>query len=343
MIKVSIVVPVYNARDVIKRCCDSILGQTMSDIELILVNDGSADNSLAICQGIKNNDTRVKLINIPNSGPANARNAGIKEASGEYIGFVDADDYININMYQTLYTAATKETCKSIDIAMCAFYEVSSTGTGLVNQTVQAGLPANMILNNKEVITHVISTYYNGGMDGIGSLCNKIYKRSFLTDNKLLIDVSFIRAEDHWFNFECFNVCNSFIYLDVPMYFYIKDSVGSVMKSYRKDQFDFFLSQRHKLKVSYDYNFEFDSKANDRKFVINTIEYMYLIEKNEQQSLKKIIGIVKNKDLIDCARNSSNMKTHQNILRLCIAHSSPVFCVFFIKLFACLQKLKSRK
>lgn len=343
MKNVSIIVPVYNAQNTIKRCCDSILHQTIADIELIIVNDGSTDNSLAICQEIKNNDHRVKLINIPNSGPANARNVGIQQARGEYIGFVDADDYIDKNMYKNLYIAATKDTSKSVDIAMCAFYEVRNAETNLVKQSVQAELPAGVILNNTEIITHLISKYYNGGMNGVGSLCNKIYRRTFLTENKLLIDISFVRAEDHWFNFECFIKCQSFIYLAEPMYSYIKDTVGSVMKSYRANQFELFLFERDKLKKSYDFNFAVDDEMNNRRLLFDTIEYFYLILKYEKMSAQKIIKITKNKELIHCAKTSTGMTTHQNILRLCIAYKLPYLCFFITKLLSYIHKLKHYK
>ena len=108
MYSLSIIVPIYNADTVIHRCCKSILEQSLYDIELILVNDGSTDNSLNVCRDFEANHSNVTLINIVNSGPANARNVGLKKAKSEYIGFVDADDYIDKNMYKTLYTAATK-------------------------------------------------------------------------------------------------------------------------------------------------------------------------------------------------------------------------------------------
>jgi len=310
---------------------------------LILVNDGSTDNSLNVCRDFEANHSNVTLINIVNSGPANARNVGLKKAKSEYIGFVDADDYIDKNMYKTLYTAATKGTCKRLDIVMCAFYEVSNTATGLVKKTVQAELPANVILNNKEVITNVISKYYNGGMNGIGSLWNKIYRREFLVKNQLLIDSKLVRAEDHWFNFECFKKCQRFVYTNESMYFYVKDTENSVMKTYRSNQFDLFVSDRKKLRSYYEFDFDVNPSLNDRSFFRDSIEFMYLVIKNEQtisSKMKQIKKIIQNKDLNHCAKNIIGLSLHYTVLRFFLLSKSTILCIFILSFFSLIIKSK---
>ena len=105
---ISIIVPVYNAEKYLSRCIDSILRQTFADFELILVNDGSSDKSKEICEKYLESDPRIKLINQENSGVSAARNTGLDNASGEYIGFVDSDDFIEKNMYEELYNILKK-------------------------------------------------------------------------------------------------------------------------------------------------------------------------------------------------------------------------------------------
>ena len=100
MCLISIIVPVYNVEKYLERCLDSILSQTFSDFELILVNDGSTDHSLEICRSYAEKDERILLIDQENRGLSAARNAGIAVAKGEYLGFVDSDDYIAQNMYE---------------------------------------------------------------------------------------------------------------------------------------------------------------------------------------------------------------------------------------------------
>ena len=106
MSKVSIIVPVYNAEKYLCECVDSILSQTLTDLEVILVDDGSADSSPVICDGYAERDKRVKAIHQKNSGAAAARNHGMNIAQGEYIAFVDSDDWIDADMYKRMVDTA---------------------------------------------------------------------------------------------------------------------------------------------------------------------------------------------------------------------------------------------
>ena len=121
MPKVSIIVPIYNSEKYMEKCIDSILNQTLNDIEIILVNDGSTDSSLEIAERYKQRDKRVIIINQINSGPSIARNNGIKIATGKYIGFVDSDDYIEKTMYEKLFEVADNN---KVNVAMCNYNEI---------------------------------------------------------------------------------------------------------------------------------------------------------------------------------------------------------------------------
>ena len=121
MPKISIIVPVYNVEEYIHRCIDSILAQTFTDFELILVNDGSPDQCGKICDEYAENDSRIKVIHKKNGGLSDARNAGLEIAQGEYIGFVDSDDFIESDMYEKLYNACIDN---DVCLSMCARYDV---------------------------------------------------------------------------------------------------------------------------------------------------------------------------------------------------------------------------
>ena len=118
---ISIIVPFYNVEDYLERCLDSIVNQTYKNLEIILVNDGSTDSSLDICKRYFNNDSRIKIVNKKHGGVSSSRNAGLDAVTGDYIGFVDSDDYIDENMYMELYNALIENNC---DIATCYFYRV---------------------------------------------------------------------------------------------------------------------------------------------------------------------------------------------------------------------------
>lgn len=122
MPKVSVIVPVYNAEKYLRECVDSILGQTLADLELILVDDGSTDSSPAICDRYAAQDARVQVIHQANAGLSAARNRGIEVAAGEWVAFVDSDDFIDANMYHTMIIAAEAE---GAQLAVCTGYYYS--------------------------------------------------------------------------------------------------------------------------------------------------------------------------------------------------------------------------
>ena len=115
MVKISAIVPVYNVEKYLKECLDSIINQTLTDIEIICINDGSTDNSLKILNEYAEKDKRVKIFTQKNQGLSIARNNGMKYAKGEYISFIDSDDYIELNTFEKLYDKATRD---DLDILM---------------------------------------------------------------------------------------------------------------------------------------------------------------------------------------------------------------------------------
>ena len=117
MPKVSVIVPVYNVENYIEKCIDSLLGQTLEDIEIIIVNDGSTDNSKdKIMPYIENFPNKIKYLEKQNGGLSSARNYGMPSATGEYIAFLDSDDYVEYDMYEKLYNKAKSE---DFDVTVC--------------------------------------------------------------------------------------------------------------------------------------------------------------------------------------------------------------------------------
>ena len=112
----SVIIPVYQAEQVLEKCIDSVLAQSFQDLEIILVDDGSTDRSGVICDNYAKQDSRIKVIHKKNAGVSAARNSGLSLASGEYIAFVDSDDYLEPNMYQSMMDKMLKYNC---DVVMC--------------------------------------------------------------------------------------------------------------------------------------------------------------------------------------------------------------------------------
>jgi glycosyltransferase involved in cell wall biosynthesis len=160
--KISVIVPIYNKELYIEKCLNSILQQTLSEIEIILIDDGSTDNSVNVINTFK--DSRINLIRQKNKGASSARNCGIKIATGEYIAFVDADDYIENTMYEKMYTTA--ENLNS-DIIVCQFRKYNSTGTLFETNSLDETFESILLGKSFSV------------------MWNKIYKRSLFTENNI--------------------------------------------------------------------------------------------------------------------------------------------------------------
>ena len=118
---ISVIVPVYNVEKYLPKCIDSILAQTYTNLEILLVDDGAKDSSGAICDEYAQRDSRIRVIHKENGGLSDARNRGIEEARGEYFGFIDSDDYIDADMYEVLYATLEKH---NADMSMCGVYEL---------------------------------------------------------------------------------------------------------------------------------------------------------------------------------------------------------------------------
>jgi glycosyltransferase involved in cell wall biosynthesis len=160
---ISIIVPVYKAEKYLHDCLDSILAQTFSDFELILINDGSPDNSGSICDGYVVKDHRVKVIHKPNGGASSARNAGVDAAQGKYIGWVDADDCVAPDMFYTLFNLIEKY---NADIADCQYYMLNG------DHSIKSGLDEPVVFGNGDFI---MKEFFAAKMKP--GLTTKIYKR----------------------------------------------------------------------------------------------------------------------------------------------------------------------
>lgn len=211
MVKISIVIPIYNAEDHLQRCVDSVLNQTEKNIEIILVDDGSKDNSIEICKNYLNQDKRVQLIHQENSGVSAARNRGIEQACGEYIGFIDSDDWIEPNMYECLLREANQA---SADIVICDARTVYEDGKIQADTITQ--LSGNQILQKSEFTPSLL-------LEMAGSACRCIYKNHRYNDKlqkqkTILFPLGVKFSEDRIFNLYAFGQANKICYIKKAFY-----------------------------------------------------------------------------------------------------------------------------
>ena len=177
-IKVSVVMPVYNAEKYLAKAIESMLSQTLKEIELILVNDGSKDNSLKICEEYKNKDNRVTLIDKKNEGACIARNTGIEKARGKYIQLVDADDYIENNMLEEQYNLAEKT---NAEVVMCGMkFDIHQKNGQVVTSESHY---KDMVLKSQDEIKPIFMDLFDNLL--FNYTHNKLYNAQFLKSNNL--------------------------------------------------------------------------------------------------------------------------------------------------------------
>lgn len=175
VLSISIIIPIYNVGEYLYRCLSSVACQTFKDYEVILINDGSTDKSPLIAGDFANNFSNFKLVHNPNKGVSSARNLGISLAQGEYIAFVDSDDYIDPNYLLRLYTAASQN---DADIAHCN-YILYNIDSGFLH-SVRVRKPRKGIMTNTKMVRKTISDFYMRSY-----LWNKLWRRSLFTDNNI--------------------------------------------------------------------------------------------------------------------------------------------------------------
>ncbi len=201
MPKISVIVPVYNVEKYLSTCLESLLKQTLSDIEIICVDDKSPDNALSILYDYANKDSRVNVIELPeNGGVARARNTGIDAATGEYISFVDPDDYVDLDYFEKLYASA------------------QSTGADICVSNIKEHLTDGSIVLYNKYLSRILKTKYNFSY----LQCAAIFKTEFIKSNKLYCPAGITNGEDVMFCIQCAYHCNVISCVKDTYYHYIR-------------------------------------------------------------------------------------------------------------------------
>lgn len=268
--EVSIIVPVYNVEEYLPKCIDSILAQTFTNFELLLVNDGSIDGSGEICNEYALKDKRINVIHKKNGGLSSARNMGLKNSKGNYIGFVDSDDYIDKDMYGTLHGLCIK---RKADIAICNFLKEIN----------------GIIVNNKRSRKIIIELSNEEGMIELFkgvlyrfSTCNKLFNR------KCFQGVTFPEGrihEDLSTTYKLFANSSKSVYSTYEGYIYVKRNNSILTKRYNERRLQAF--------IGWDEIFEFINRRYEsiNEQVVATFVYwcidniIYIVNQVEDRKL----------------------------------------------------------
>lgn len=262
---ISVIVPIYNSEKYLEKCIESICNQTYQKLEIILINDGSKDSSLDICEKWKKIDDRIILIDRENRGVSESRNEGLKIAKGDYISFVDSDDYLDKDCYKIVMNNR-----KGYDIIVFNYYYVN-------DDTVAEGVRKFKNESYEYEISNSLSIQ--------GFVCNKIYKKELI--DKIKFNNKIKICEDLLFNFEvCYNNYPvKYIYLDKPLYYYLSNNESATKKKFDSD-----LTKFHAYKdiiailEKNDVNYSIQKKLN---FIIDFNDYKFLNYKYKNNDLYK--------------------------------------------------------
>lgn len=250
---ISVIVPVYNVESYLEKCIDSIIHQTYKNLEIILVDDGSTDNSGKICDVYKEKDSRIKVIHKQNRGLSSARNCGLEIAKGEYIGFVDGDDYIAEDMYALLNNHMKDD----VGIVSCKIAYVDQGHVKAPNSA--SGL---MIMDNVQAIREVLRVRYLNI-----SACDKLYRRETIGNIKFSVGRT---SEDLPFIYNVVKNCKYVINIGEYKYFYCYRENSISHKSFFIRRIDYALFARDILK---DVNVEYPMlrKEAEARYILNLI------------------------------------------------------------------------
>jgi len=269
--KVSVIIPIYNIKpEFVEKCLDSVIRQTLEDIEILIVDDGSSNGILEKCLKFYNNDKRVSIITQKNQGVSTARNNGVSLSTGKWITFVDADDWIDINMLEILYKRGEDT---NSEIVICnSFKEINAKSTQINIFPVDIEL---MNPNQKEelMLKTIISKHktfsYNSEIVSAGATWAKLYNRKFWLENDLSYDKNLVRSQDSILNIYAFQIASKISFVSKSLYHYRYNELSAVNK-YRKDalhSYELAISRFEEFANKFNKNKVYDEAIKIRKTI----------------------------------------------------------------------------
>lgn len=204
---VSVIIPVYNVEKYLCRCLDSVIKQTYKNLEIVLIDDGSTDNSGKICDQYKEKDNRIKVFHTENKGVSAARNLGIKNTYGKYIIFIDSDDFLDLNTFEEVL----EENC-NYDLIAFSYYKLSNNDKICYDNRKEK----ETLTKNETLIKIMDDRYFQG------FTWNKIFKRNIIIENNLFFDENIRINEDLLFCIQFIENVNTIMYYSTPYYYYVQ-------------------------------------------------------------------------------------------------------------------------
>lgn len=260
----SVIVPVYRKEPYLEKCVTSILAQTLTDLELILIDDGSPDRCGEICDAFGAGDQRVVVIHQENMGVSAARNAGLQVARGEYIGFVDADDWVSPEMYETLIRAAVSG---GADIAACAITVRDEAGESL-----RRLLISDRVYDRGQMLEELFNTPDQLG----GTCCNKIFRRSTVAD--AIFPVGVTMCEDRIYLLQCYARCSKCVKISDALSQVVETADSATRRQSIAPSFAILESSRRMIRLATEVSAGLKGQAVNR-YLDDVVRYLQIIKK----------------------------------------------------------------
>lgn len=331
---ISIIIPIYKVEKYIHQCIESVINQTYKNLEIILVDDGSPDNCPQICDSFAEKDNRIKVIHKENSGLVSARQAGLKAAAGDYVGFVDGDDWIEPDMYEKI-ALAIDET--NADGAICEFFY------SYVDKETKSDYALDQRFYSREDIENKIfptmlfkQPYYSFGI--FPNCWTKVFKKEILRNNLYNVDKRIRLGEDISFTYPCIMDCSSICYVDNALYHY-RINPESMTKKYDPLLPDIYFLP-YKALTEKCSKVGIDLSAQLPYYLLYLVNFLVRNEainnnSNYKKSVNRVVDIVlSNKDVIDCVTkiDVGILPKHTKLLALAVNKKSSLLLKSYIKL-----------
>ena len=251
---VSIIVPVYKVEPYLARCVESLRNQTLKDIEIILVDDGSPDNCPRMCDEFAKADPRIRVIHKENGGLSSARNAGLRAAQGQYIGFVDSDDTVDPDMYQNMLEIAQRE---QVDFVMSDYLRIPASGKPFLKTLeILPGRYDKDAIRNKIFPQLIMGENVDYGP--LLSVWHCLYRADFLIGNSIFFDEKVRWSEDNIFSAIVGYYADSFYYMKGQGLYHYHQNPGTITTSYRKGAWEVYCTMNRHLHEKFDLTDDFD-------------------------------------------------------------------------------------
>ena len=300
---ISVIVPVYKVEKYLERCVSSLINQSLEDIEIILVDDGSPDQSGALCEKLQEKDERILVIHKKNGGLSSARNAGMKVARGKYIGFVDSDDDVELDMFQVMVAVAE---LNNADFVMSDYIRVTQDGnSALISTNLKGGsyLKEGIVKN----IYPSLIMGENIDYGPILAVWHCIYNRTFLIKNNITFAEDVRWSEDNLFSAMVGYCANRFVYLKGKGLYHYYQNPGTITTSYREGAWDVY-KRMNEYMTSYfenkkDYDFEYQLKLHLIYYACNVINLECRHAQNMRSAKLNVQRILRDVKLRNCFKN----------------------------------------